>query len=128
MKDFLIDNENIYNFEMNVMDFFSMVTKIIVGLYFIGVFKTKPVLFLVVNFVLKIFIACFLIYRFNSYRKYKITFTELDRKAAYSAGVYIFFLSFIDVIDKYITEIRAIIDPYLYSIFPSNYNLFYLVS
>jgi hypothetical protein len=56
--------------------------------------------------------SLFLIYRFNSYRKNKIQFTDLDRKICFSAGVYIFTFSFIDVIQTYVERLRKLIDPY----------------
>ena len=45
-------------------------------------------------------------YRFNKYRE-KVVFTDLDRKVAYSAGVYILTISFIDIIEHYIGFIRS---------------------
>jgi hypothetical protein len=55
--------------------------------------------------------ALFLIYRFNSYRKEKIKFTELDRKICYSAGLYILLVSFFDIIQSYVDKLRNVVQP-----------------
>jgi len=119
MPDILIDNKHIYNFELYFLRYLSIVTKIMVVLFFIGVFTNKPLFILEINFVVKFLLGLFLIYRFNSYRKHKVTFTELDRKICYSAGLYIvlisfgeYLVSFTDVIRGKITQITApIINP-----------------
>ena len=105
-KDLLIDNKHIYNFEYNFLIIFSWLTKITIFLFIFGFIQNKPMWFLEYNFIVKLLLALFLIYRFNSYRKYKIEFTDLDRKVCYSAGKYILILSFIDYINFYTNQIR----------------------
>jgi hypothetical protein len=112
MSDPLVDNKHMYLLEFYFIHIFSWITKIIFILFFIGFFSNKPATFLEANFVVKVLIGAFLVYRFNSYRNKSITFTELDRKAAYSAGLYIIFLSFADLIDGYTNEIRSFVLPY----------------
>jgi hypothetical protein len=112
MPDLLVDNKTIYNLEYGFITYFGYITKITVLLFMIGFFQTKPTSFLKINFVIKIIISLFLIYRFNSYRSDKVKFTELDRKVAYSAGMYIFTISFIDVLDPYVEKIRSEITKY----------------
>jgi hypothetical protein len=41
-----------------------------------------------VDYYAKLYVSLFLLYRFNVFRK--ITFTDLDRKIAFSAGVFLF--------------------------------------
>ena len=106
MGDILIDNKDFYNFELNFLKFFSFITKFTVVLFIIGFLQNKPTILAQFNFVIKIILALFLIYRFNSYRKQKINFTELDRKVCYSAGVYIILISFFDLINHYTEYIR----------------------
>jgi hypothetical protein len=112
MSDILIDNPLFYNILYNFMHYFKWITRIVTLLFIIGVLTDKPSSFLFFNFLIKILLAVFLLYRFNSYRKSKIVFTELDRKICYSAGMYIIIFSFLDVIQVYITELRNMIDPY----------------
>jgi len=106
MGDILIDNKNFYNFEINFLNFFSLITKVTFVLFIIGFFQTKNQYINEFNFIVKIILALFLIYRFNKYRKHKIEFTELDRKVCFSAGVYIILISFFDLINNYIDTIR----------------------
>lgn len=106
MSDILLDNKNFYNFELKFLTYFSYVTKLTVLLFLIGIFQNKPTILIQFNFVVKVILAVFLIYRFNSYRKHKIEFTELDRKVCYSAGIYIILISFLDIINYYTETIR----------------------
>jgi hypothetical protein len=112
MSDILVDNKKIYNFELFFVDSIKWVTTITIFLFIIGFFQTKPSKFVEFNFIVKLILGLFLIYRFNSYRKKKIEFTELDRKVCNSAGFYIVTISFIDYIDSYTEKIREIISPY----------------
>jgi len=107
MNDILIDNKDFYNFELNFLTFFSLITKVTFVLFIIGFFQTKNDYIIKFNFIVKVILALFLIYRFNSYRKHKIEFTELDRKVCYSAGIYIILISFVDLVNNYIDIIRS---------------------
>jgi hypothetical protein len=107
MSDILIDNKDFYNFELNFLIYLSFITKVTVILFIIGIFQNKPTFLLNFNFVVKLILAVFLIYRFNSYRKDKLRFTELDRKVCYSSGIYILVISFINLFDYYIDTIRS---------------------
>ena len=97
MPDVLIDNKDFYNSASIFVKYFSLISKTVMVLFIIGFFSGKPESFLFANFIVKVLIALFLIYRFNSYRIYKIKFTELDRKLCYSAGLYILLISFVDI-------------------------------
>lgn len=112
MKDFLVDNKTLYNFEYYFLSIFSKITIVVVVLFLVGIFQEKPLLYLKFNFFVKILLALFLIYRFNSYRNNKIVFTELDRKVCYSAGKFILVFSFIDYFNHYTYKIREVILPY----------------
>lgn len=112
MPDFLIDNKTIYQFELAFIKFFNFITKISILLFMVGFFKELPISVLKINYVIKIAIAFFLIYRFNPYRRHQIVFTALDRKVAYSAGLYILTLSFIDILEQYVEIFRSQITTY----------------
>jgi hypothetical protein len=112
MSDFLVDNKSIYNIEISIVNLFSYTSKIVLVLFLIGFLQEKPLYIIEINYILKIIIALFLIYRFNSYRKHPIVFTELDRKVTFSAGLYILVISFVDIITYYTHEIRAKIIPH----------------
>jgi hypothetical protein len=106
-SDILVDNKFIYNLEYSGLQIFNIISQIVFVLFIVGFFSDKPEIFLQINFVIKIVIALFLMYRFNSYRKEKITFTELDRKAIFSIAVYILLFSFFDLVQFYIEQIRG---------------------
>ena len=125
MSDILIDNKKLFNSSILFLHVFGWLTKIILILFLVGFFQEKPELFLEFNFCIKIILALFLIYRFNSYRKHKIKFTELDRKVGYSTGIYILMISFIDYINFYTDKIRNHIIP-LTSNYFTNLNNFYM--
>jgi len=106
MPDILIDNKNIYKFEITFLTVFSIITKLTVVLFLIGFFQEKPLIFLKIHFIVKFLLGLFLMYRFNRYRKHKIEFTELDRKICYSAGIYIIIVSLGDYLTSLSYEIR----------------------
>jgi hypothetical protein len=93
MPDVLIDNKKLYNFQIYFLYFFSIVTKSTAILFLIGFFQERPYAIIKTNSIVKFILGLYLIYRFNSYRKHKIEFTDLDRKICYSTGLYIVLLS-----------------------------------
>lgn len=93
MPDVLIDNKHLYNFQIYFLYFFSIVTKSTAILFLIGFFQERPYAIIKTNSIVKFILGLYLIYRFNSYRKHKIEFTDLDRKICYSTGLYIVLLS-----------------------------------
>jgi len=111
-KDILVDNKQIYDLEYNFINYFGYVTSISFICFFIGILNSRSTLILQAAFIVKILIGLFLIYRFNNWRSDSVKFTDLDRKAAYSAGVFILFISFSDIILQYIDEIRSFVLPY----------------
>lgn len=106
MRDVLVDNKLLYNFQYNFLRVFSFILKTAFILYITGFLIIKPPFLAQINFVLKIIIAIFLIYRFNSHRTHKIKFTELDRKIGHSAGLYILIVSFSEVLNYYTELLR----------------------
>jgi hypothetical protein len=106
MTDILVDNKDIYYFELNFLYYFNMITKLTIILFIIGFFQSEPFIIIEFNFIVKILLALFLIYRFNNYRQKHIRFTELDRKVCYSSGIYIIIVSFMEIINKNAQYIR----------------------
>jgi hypothetical protein len=57
------------------------------------------------EFYIKIYISLFLLYRFNPFRK--IQFTDLDRKIAFNAGIFIFTATAIgSILQNYLQEVN----------------------
>ena len=112
MSDVLVDNPLFYNNAYFLVNYFEYLTALVFLLFIVGAFTNKPIGFLAINFAIKILFSIFMMYRFNRYRKDKIQFTDLDKKICFSAGIYIFVFSFLDVITMYIEQLQKLIDPY----------------
>jgi hypothetical protein len=125
MTDFLVDNKTLYNFQYKFLTYFSYIVKISLVLYIIGAFSTKSKIMLQINFLVKLFLGVFLVYRFSSGRIHKVQFTDLDRKIAYSAGLYIIVISFSDflasITETTRTHVMKLLQPYKDMIY-SNYK------
>ena len=93
--------ENIQNY------IFSAVVTISYILYFaiaFGLSVKAPEYLETLQYWAKLYIGIFLVIRFNMFRK--IQFTDLDRKIAFSAGIFILTTTFINqIITYYITKI-----------------------
>jgi len=113
----LLENKTITKYEKLFLHYFEWIMKLSTYLFVVGLVNGKPSLLMKFNFVLKVCISCYLIYRFNDYRKEKVEFTDLDRKLVYSCSVYILLISFADILFTYVVEIRHFFAPYTQSIF-----------
>jgi len=79
----------------------------------LGLSSTAPVYLKTLDYYLRIYICLFLILRFNPFRKYfsiyknnPIVFNDLDRKIAFSAGLFILTTS---VLNNYVNEIKQFV-------------------
>jgi len=82
-------NKHIINkWQEKFFDIFIYLSYILVILSAFGLSKTAPVYLETLDYYVRIYICLFLIWRFNPLRTY-ITFTNLDRKIAFSAGAFI---------------------------------------
>ena len=88
------------------------VTFIVFFLLFIGIIQKQPIYLDKIIFFFKVFIAFYLMYRFNDFRK-NVKFTDLDRKVCFSAGSYLLLFSFADLIHSYSSKIKDFLKPYL---------------
>jgi hypothetical protein len=113
----ILKNKPNIKYEKLFLHYFGLIMKVFTFLFVLGFINGKPSLLMKFNFVLKIIIASYLIYKFNDYHKEKVEFTELDRKLVYSCSVYILLISFADIMFTYVTEIRHFFAPYTQSIF-----------
>jgi hypothetical protein len=107
-----IDDKHIQQTEKQFLHYFSILMKMVTILFLFGLIGGKPNFLMEFNFVLKIIIAAYLIYRFNDYRQEKVKFTELDRNLVYSSSIYIILLSFADILFAYIHQIHDFFTPY----------------
>ena len=82
----------------------------------LGLSSTAPEYLKTLDYYLRIYICLFLILRFNPFRKYfpiykksYIKFNDLDRKIAFSAGLFILTTS---ILNNYVDDLQQIIKYY----------------
>lgn len=68
----------------------------------LGISQIAPKYLSIIDYYVKIYVCLFLIFRFNPLRR--VEFTELDRKIAFSAGLFILTTT---AIAQYFTKISA---------------------
>lgn len=89
---------------------FDLITLSMLIIFIYGILYNKPLLFIQLNFLIKIIISIYLIIKFNDFRNHKtIVFTVLDKKICFSAGIYLLIFSFADVINSFFIKIREIL-------------------
>lgn len=92
-----------------MIHWFDIITLIMFCIFIFGFIYNIPYIFIQFNFIIKVLIALYLIYKFNDFRSDTVKFTLLDKKICYSAGIYLFLFSFADVINSYFRELRKLI-------------------
>jgi hypothetical protein len=80
--------DKLTSFQNNAFTLIIIATYLIYFLSAIGISKTAPMYLDDFDYYVKIYISLFLLWRFNMFRK--IEFNELDRKIAFSAGLFLF--------------------------------------
>ncbi len=85
---------------------FDSITLFMILIFIYGIVVSDSILFMQMNFTIKVLIALYLIYHFNDFRNTPVKFTILDKKICYSAGIYLFIFSFADVFDNYFKQIN----------------------
>ena len=98
--------------QIKVLRLISRISWLLLILFLIGYINSPPSVFVTFTFVLKVILSIVLIYRFNSYRKTKVKFTELDRKIVYSCALFILLTSFTEYITYFTERIRDTVTPY----------------
>jgi hypothetical protein len=77
-----------YNLQMHGIKFFIISTYIFYISAVIGVAFINPSWYRMLDYIVKIYVGFFLVYRFNPFRSH-VKFTELDRQISFHAGVFI---------------------------------------
>ena len=89
---------------------FDLITLLMVFIFIYGLVYNEPIIFIQINFLIKVIIGIYLMYKFNDFNKHKtIVFTVLDKKICFSAGLYLIVFSFADVINMYLNKIKTIV-------------------
>jgi hypothetical protein len=110
-------SKNIYDVQNRAFDIFIYTSWILYFAILFGVSVNAPSYLDNVDYYAKLYVSLFLLYRFNVFRK--ITFTELDRKIAFSAGVFLFTTTALNqVLTQYLDPIKSKVS----SILPKSVN------
>jgi hypothetical protein len=83
-----MNSSEIHNIQEVLFNSTLIVSYILIFVTFIGVSASAPVYLYNLDYYVKIYTCLFLIWRFNPFRQID-KFTELDRKIAFSAGLFI---------------------------------------
>ena len=99
-------SKNIYDVQNRAFDIFIYTSWILYFAILLGVSVNAPSYLDNVDYYAKIYVSLFLLYRFNVFRK--VTFTELDRKIAFSAGVFLFATTALNqVLTQYLQPLKS---------------------
>lgn len=79
---------SVTKFQERIFDIAIYISYALIILSYLGLSKYNPAFLNDINNYLRIYICLFLLWRFNPYRRLD-KFTNLDRKIAFSAGVFI---------------------------------------
>lgn len=77
----------IHQFQIKAFDTITIVTLLLYVAILFGLWSNAPQHLGDLQYYVKIYVALFLVYRFNPFRHVK--FTSLDRRIAFSAGVFL---------------------------------------
>ena len=105
-------NMKLHHFQEFFFNIFILLTYILIFLSALGLSSHASTYLNEMGYYVRIYICLFLIWRFNPFRH--ITFTDLDRKIAFSAGLFIltttalnsYVMRFENAAEKYYKEIK----------------------
>ena len=80
-------SKNIFIYQEKIWDFVFYFSYFLYFLFVIGFANNAPEYLIPLNYYVQIYVSLFLIIRFNPFSKIK--FTELDKKIAFTAGLFI---------------------------------------
>lgn len=93
-------NDKIHKIQEHFFNVFIFISYTVIILSALGLSLRAPLYLDELEYYIRIYICIFLIWRFNPFRKIK--FTDLDRKIAFSAGLFILTTT---AIDKYLIDL-----------------------
>jgi len=93
----LFSKKTLHKYQELGFDIFIILTYILIFLYVSGISMTAKTHLDTIDKYIRIYICLFLMYRFNPFRT-NYEFTSLDRKIAFSAGLFIFTSSVLGVV------------------------------
>jgi hypothetical protein len=102
----MIENDKIYNIQNRFFDIIIILSWILYLLIALRLSVKAPDFLDDLEYYIKIYVSLFLLYRFMPFRKIK--FTDLDRKIAFNAGIFLFSATTINsILLTYIKQIKS---------------------
>jgi len=99
-------SKNLHDFQASAFNYIIFASYFLYAAAALGLFAKAPEYLYSLDSYVKIYVCLFLIIRFNPFRKIK--FTDLDRRIAFSAGVYILTTTAItQILITYVEQIQA---------------------
>lgn len=103
---------SLYDIQNKAFDYTIIISYILYFIIALGLSGSAPQYLHILDYWIKIYISLFLIYRFNFFQKIK--FTDLDRKVAFSAGLFLFSTTiFGQILHTYFTNAKTLVKSYL---------------
>jgi hypothetical protein len=102
--------KDILDFQDRIFTVVIIVSWVFYISFLTGISISAPKYLEIFDYYVKIYVSLFLLFRFNPFTKIK--FTELDRKIAFSAGIFLFTTTSLNhfLINKLVTVKNIIID------------------
>lgn len=80
-------NDKLFVFQHNLFSLVVFLSYILIVVIYLGLSTSASSYLDTIDYYMRIYICLFLIWRFNPFRR--VEFTDLDRKIAFSAGLFI---------------------------------------
>jgi hypothetical protein len=96
--------KTLHKWQERLFDLFIYSSYILIIISSLGLSQNAPKYLQYLDYYVRIYICLFLIWRFNPFRRY-YEFTNLDRKIAFSAGLFILTTT---ALNKYLDDIKQI--------------------
>lgn len=104
----MMSKSDLYNIQNSVFSITIIISYILYFVVALGLSATAPQYLETMHYWVKLYISLFLIYRFNPL--HTISFTELDRKVAFSAGVFLLSTTiFNQILTSNLSQIKTVL-------------------
>ena len=84
----MLNKKSLHNIQDRLFNLFIIISWILIIVSALGFSQEAPKFLSNLDYYVRIYVCLFLMWRFNPFRKY-YEFTDLDRKIAFSAGLFI---------------------------------------
>lgn len=98
--------KDLFEFQNSIFNIIIALSYILYGSFALGFSVKSPQYLAILDYYVKIYISLFLLWRFNPFRT--IHFNDLDRKIAFSAGLFLFTTTAINtILITYMKQIKS---------------------